>query len=193
LILLAHCCLLVCREQKAIDSGVVPAYNNVGNAYASGQGVAKDEAEAAKFFERGAEQGDPTAMFTLGTWLHTGKGGLAVDKARAFELQLKAAAGGHPHAMYNAGCGYLQGSAGAPDVRKAAEWFLKASDKGVTQATANLGQMLWRGLGVKKDLKKAEGILSRHAAHNPDCAAMLEAVREEIAATENPQAPASNK
>lgn len=168
---------------------MIPACNNVANAYASGQGVAKDEAQAVQFYECGAEHGDPAAMYTLGTWLYAGRGGLAVNKPRSFQLQLQAATAGHPHAMYNTACGYLEGAGGGkPNVAKAVEWFTRASDRGIVQASANLGSLYWRGLGVRKDLLKAEAVLSRHAAHSNDCAEMLAAVREEANGPRSPKA-----
>jgi TPR repeat protein len=154
----------------------------MGNAYANGHGVPKDEARAAKFYEGGAQAGDPASKFTLGTWLYRGRGGLAVDKKRSFQLQLEAAEAGHPGAMFNTGTAYMEGEAEPQDFHKAAEWFEKAADKGVAEANVNLGSMYRAGLGVPKDLHKARSIFQRFAAQHEVSAELVKEVELEIAA-----------
>ena len=48
---------------KAAESGDPQAHTLVGRLYAEGYGVAKDSALAGRWYARGAELGDPEAMF----------------------------------------------------------------------------------------------------------------------------------
>lgn len=88
-----------------------PAVHNIANCYAQGRGVAQDDRLALLYYEAGAEAGDPSAKFTLGNWLSTGRGKTdsQPDKAKAFQWQLEAAGEGHPIAMFNIGTMYLSG------------------------------------------------------------------------------------
>ena len=51
-------------------------------SYATGQGVAKDDAEAARWYRMAAEQGNPDAQFNLGLSYAKGQG-VAKDNAEA--------------------------------------------------------------------------------------------------------------
>jgi TPR repeat protein len=57
--------------------------------YGTGSGVAKDEAQARKLFERAAEAGNPRGVSNLAAL--GGGGGASADPARARELLAKAA------------------------------------------------------------------------------------------------------
>src|SRR6202020_2659938 len=74
--------------RKAADKGSTSAMVELGVLYGSGAGVAKDEAQARKLFERAAEAGNPRGVTNL-TAL---SGGAAPsDPARARDLLAKAA------------------------------------------------------------------------------------------------------
>lgn len=158
--------------------------HNIANAYASGQGVPKDETKAAHHYETAAHCGDPAAKFTLGTWLYAGKGGLTVDKKRAFQLQLEAAQAGHGVAMFNTGNAFLEGAVPETNYTEAAAWFEKAAQIGFPEAAVNLGMMYRRGMGegetaVPKDLHKALEIFKKFS-RIPMCAELAEDVQSEI-------------
>ena len=58
----------------AADQGDASAQYNLGIAYANGQGVLKDEAEAVRWFRLAAEQGYADAQFNLGSMYTKGQG-----------------------------------------------------------------------------------------------------------------------
>ncbi len=75
--------------RKAADKGSTSAMVELGVLYGTGAGVAKDEAQARKLFERAAEAGNPRGVTNLAAL--SGGGGAAADPARARELLAKAA------------------------------------------------------------------------------------------------------
>jgi TPR repeat protein len=72
--------------KKAADGGDRDALLIVGVLTETGQGIAKDEAEAARIYRDRADQGDPLAQTYLGHMIETGRGGLKADKAEAIRL-----------------------------------------------------------------------------------------------------------
>ena len=146
--------------QQAARGGVTPALHNIANAYAEGLGVDQSDRNALLFYEAAVEAGDPSAKFTLGTWLYAGKGGLTIDKERSFQLQLEAANAGHPLAMFNTGAAYMEGSGVKSDLAAAVEWFERAAERNILQAAINASNMYRLGDGVTKDLRKARSLLA---------------------------------
>ena len=146
----------------------------MGHAYASGKGVPQSDSIAVKFFEIAAEGGDPQAMFTLSTMLHSGKG---CDKnlTRAFDLAVTASELGHPMAMYNVGFYYLSGSGVAKDYQKAAEWFQRCvSVTDLIQPRVNLAKLYMSGLGVEKNFEKARSLVIDHVDTNAECKQIIQ-------------------
>jgi TPR repeat protein len=78
--------------------------------------------------------------------------GLGVDQdvERANEMFKRAANQGFPLSMYTLAQRYASGDKGSiiRDDGQAYEWFAKASDSGLVDATVKVGQYLWRGTGV---------------------------------------------
>jgi len=56
------------------EQGDVQAQSALGKAYHSGDGVAKDDAEAVSWWEKAAEQGDLSAQMNLGIAYNFGNG-----------------------------------------------------------------------------------------------------------------------
>ena len=72
--------------------GVVPAIHNLANSYADGVGVTQSDANAYELYNTAIEFGDPSAMFTLGTWLYKGRH-VPKDWVKSHDLQLRAGKG----------------------------------------------------------------------------------------------------
>lgn len=81
--------------KRAADRGDRHALLIVGVLTETGQGVAKDEAEAARIYRDWADQGDATAQTYLARMVETGRGGLKADKAEAIRLYKLAAKQGN--------------------------------------------------------------------------------------------------
>jgi hypothetical protein len=74
-------------------------------------------------------------------------------QAKASYLLDKAAKLGDVHAMVDLGVGLAEGD--PVDFESAIKWFLKAADKGSTDAMLNLGGLYYLGNGVPEDLGRA--------------------------------------
>src|SRR5208283_12776 len=70
-----------------------PAQHNLGFCYASGQGVAKDEAEAVKWYRKAADQNYAAAQNNLGVCYANGNG-VTKDYVEAYKWWLLAAGQG---------------------------------------------------------------------------------------------------
>jgi len=111
--------------------------------------LAKKAIEGVK---RLAKEGNPDAMFLLGSCYSSGLA-VAQDKEKALYWYRKAAKRGHAPAMGN--LGYLLKNDPFKDLDKAFYWTKKAADKGVVYAIFNLGALYHDGLGVTQDYDKA--------------------------------------
>ena len=82
------------------ELGNAKAQSQLGFMYASGDGIAQDNAEAVKWFRRAAEQGLPEAQSVLGLMYAGGKG-VPQDEVEALVWFNLAARAGDPEAIKN--------------------------------------------------------------------------------------------
>ena len=82
----------------AAEQGDASAQYNLGGCYKRGQGVTKDEAEAARWYRKAAEQGDAIAQHKLGVCYERGQG-VAKDQSKAVRWYRKAAEQGNASAQ----------------------------------------------------------------------------------------------
>ena len=94
-------------------------------------------AEAARWYERSAEHGDPSSKIGLALLLYRGQG-VPRDRVRAFRLTLDAARSGDMIAQHNVGVMYQRGNGTPQDVAKARHWLRRAADKGSKDARDRL-------------------------------------------------------
>lgn len=86
------------QAKMAAEQGDASAQYNLGLRYVDGRGVAKDDAEAVRWFRKAAEQGNADGQFELGYMYERGKG-IAKDEVEAGKWYQKAAALGNANAM----------------------------------------------------------------------------------------------
>ena len=127
----------------------------LGNDYLSGHGVNKDEKQAAYWYEKAADAGNPWAQKQIG-FLYQAGIGVPADAVRAVHWYQLAAAGGVVSAKTNLGVAYLWGSGVPKDAAMAALLFREAAEKGDGRAAAYLGDVYCLGIGVKQDKAAAE-------------------------------------
>jgi len=94
--------------RKAADKGSSSAMVELGVLYGTGAGVARDEAQARKLFERAAQAGNPRGVSNLAAL----GGGASSDPARARELLSKGAES-NAEAQYQLGMMLAEGNGGA--------------------------------------------------------------------------------
>jgi hypothetical protein len=149
------------RDVKALplylqlaEQGNAEAQFHAGLIYANGQGVTKDDKQAADWFGKAAEQGHMEAQTKLGFMYATGKG-VAQNYSMAIYWCYKAAEQGDVIAQYNLGLMYAKGQGVAQDNNIAAAWYSKAAAQDNAHAQYYLGDMYAKGVGVAKDNKQA--------------------------------------
>ena len=142
-----------------------------GNRYFEGDGVAKDIAEAVKWFCRAAEQGHAGAQYMLGDCYYGGLG-VPEDKAEAVKWYRKAAEQGNEWAQEKLGDCYYGGLGVPEDNAEAVKWYRKAAEQGNEWVQRKLGDCYYGGLGVPED--KAEAVKwYRKAAEQGDVKAQF--------------------
>ena len=120
------------------DKGDAKAQYELGCAFFSGTlGVAKDEAEAVKWFRKAAEQNVADAQFSLGACYANGQG-VTKDDAEAVKWFRKAAEQNLADAQYNLGVCYDSGEGVAKDQVEAYKWWLLAAGQGNDDAKYNM-------------------------------------------------------
>ena len=141
--------------RDAVAAGEPNAQYELAMRLFEGRGLTKDQAAAARWFERAASLGLAPAQYRLGSMYEKGIG-VAADPAAAKRWYLKAAEAGNARAAHNlAVMNADPGGAGEPDYVEAAKWFRKAAELGVRDSQYNLGILYARGLGVEKDLRQS--------------------------------------
>ena len=127
------------------DKGDAKARYELGRAFFSGAlGVAKDEAEAVKWFRKAAEQNLADAQFSLGVCYAIGQG-VTKDDAEAVKWFRKAAEQNYARAQYNLGLRYTKGQGVAKDDAEAVQWFRKAAEQNDARDSSRIGRPLRQG------------------------------------------------
>ena len=147
--------------RKAVDKGSTSAMVELGVLYGTGAGVARDEAQARKLFERAAEAGNPRGVSNLAAL--GGGAGASSDPARARELLSKAAQT-NAEAQYQLGLMLAEGDGGAKDDAAARALFEKAAAQNHPGALERMGAFAQQGRGGPKDSDAAKAYYQRAAA-----------------------------
>ena len=145
--------------RKATDKGSTSAMVELGVAYGTGLGIAKDEDAARKLFERAAEGGNPRGVTNLAA---LGGSAAASDPARSRELLGKAAAT-NAEAQYQLGLMLADGTGGAQDDAGARALFEKAAAQNHPGALERMGAFAAEGRGGQKDRDAAKSYYKRAA------------------------------
>jgi uncharacterized protein len=146
--------------RKAADKGSTSAMVELGVLYGTGAGVARDESQARKLFERAAQAGNPRGVSNLAA---LGGGGAAADPARSRELLAKAAET-NPEAQYQLGMMMAEGTGGEKDDVRARALFEKAAAQNHPGALERMGAFAEEGRGGPKDKDAAKAYYQRAAA-----------------------------
>src|SRR6202040_2331000 len=147
--------------RKAADKGSTSAMVELGVAYGTGSGVAQDESQARKLFERAAQAGNPRGISNLAAL--GGGGGAAADPARSRELLAKAAET-NAEAQYQLGMMLADGTGGEKDDVQARALFEKAAAQNHPGALERMGAFTQEGRGGPKDAAAAKAYYERAAA-----------------------------
>ena len=136
------------------EAGDAEAQFQLGRAYAHGEGVAKDLAEAVKWYRKAAEQNHPRAQHSLAFCYAVGDG-VPKDSGEAAKWFRKAAEQNLAVAQNGLGYCYEKGEGVAKDLVEAAKWYRKAAEQNDALAQMNLGRCYATVGGVTKDVVEA--------------------------------------
>jgi len=109
----------------------------MGMLYDAGHGVAQDQAVAATWYRKAAEQKHVVAGLFLGILYYSGQG-VKQDYAEALRWLRAPAEGGNDQAQYYLGTMYAQGRGVEASNDKAIEWFGKSAAQRNTRAMGML-------------------------------------------------------
>jgi TPR repeat protein len=161
--------------RKAVDKGSSSAMVELGVVFGTGAGVARDEAQARRLFERAAEAGNPRGVTNLAAL--GGGGAASSDPARARDLLAKAAET-NAEAQYQLGMMMAEGTGGSRDDAAARALFEKAAAQNHPGALERMGAFAQSGRGGAKDTGAAKAYYERAAAlGDADAKAALERLR----------------
>ncbi|HEX9170066.1 MAG TPA: tetratricopeptide repeat protein [Roseiarcus sp.] len=157
----------------AAESGQAIARWKLGEMYADGDGVPRDDVKAYHYFNQMVEDYDEdepdrrnlsaisNAFVAVGAYCVNGipDSDVRADPRRAHELfQYAATIFGDPNAQYNLADMYRVGAGGvAKDSVAAIHWLAVAAEKGHAPSEALLGHMLFTGEGVQH--QRARGLM----------------------------------
>ena len=106
----------------------------MGELYEAGQGVQRNESEAAKWYRQAAEQGYAPGQYSLAVLYLMGSG-VRQDIAEALKWYRQAAEQGHALSQYNLGMRYKEGKGVTQDPVEAYKWLSLAASRGIQDAT----------------------------------------------------------
>jgi TPR repeat protein len=152
--------------RKAADKGSSSAMVELGVAYATGAGVAKDDAQARKLFERAAAAGNPRGVTNLSSI--SAASGVPSDPAQARASLQLAAQGNSAEAQYQLGLMLAEGTGGPQDDAGARALFEKAAAQSHPGALEWLGAFAESGRGGPRDTSAAKAYYEKAAALGND-------------------------
>jgi TPR repeat protein len=146
--------------RKASDKGSTSAMVELGVLYGTGTGVAKDEEQARKLFQRAADAGNPRGASNLAA---LGSAGKPADPTHTRELLAKAAETS-AEAQYQLALMLAVGTGGPKDDVGARALFEKAAAQNHPGALVQMGAFAEAGRGGPKDQAAAKSYYERAAA-----------------------------
>lgn len=153
------------------EQGEVKAQYDLANKYGKGEGVPRDDTQAARWLRSAADQGDARAQTNLGVSYALGRG-VPKDYAEAALWYRKAADQGFAMAQFDLAQLYDRGDGVPQDLAEAARWYRNAAEHGDPMGQDGIGFMYFVGHGVPQDY--AESVRwYRKAAENGDVNAQL--------------------
>lgn len=136
--------------------------------YLVGRGVARDAAQAAYWYRKAADQGDPNAQNQLG-YLYTWGIGVERDFAQAARWFTRASGYGSEPAKLNLAVMYIKGTGVPRDLRFALDLLHQLAEKDNPRAECYLGILSLEGVGLPVDRQQAVKWFARAAKKkNPE-------------------------
>jgi TPR repeat protein len=123
--------------RRLAEGGNAHVMFRLGRMYATGVGVARDDAEAVSWYRKGASAGNLNAMSALGVALMEGRG-VGKDPQEGLRLLRAAADKDNMDAVYRLGVALADGKVVAKDTAEAMRLFTKAAEAGHVPSMVDL-------------------------------------------------------
>jgi len=139
------------KIQAGAERGSIAEEIRLGAAYLAGRGVPRDAKQAAYWYEKAANSGDPGAQLEVGYFYQAGIG---VDRnpSRAAQWFERSASSGLTSAKVNLGVAYVWGLGVRKDPEFGAQLFKEAAKRGDGAGACYLGDMYYFGVGLPRDV-----------------------------------------
>src|SRR5438270_6034510 len=135
-------------------AGDLKSQVQLGLAYATGDGVGKDDAEAVKWLRKAADQDNPVAERFLAEMYFKGRG-VPADNTEAAKWLRLAAEQGDAQSQHNLAVLYTQGLGVPRNLKEAVKWMGKSAEQGLAAGQVGLGIFYENGEGVPEDSVEA--------------------------------------
>ncbi len=140
--------------RRAADANFALAEVNLGSLYFNGQGVARDDKEAAKWDRLAADQGLAPAQANLGLMYIHGQG-VGIDYVEGQRLLRLASDQNFAPALNALGDLFAEGTTVDQNYIEAAKLYRLAAEQGYAPAQAKLGALYANGQGVARNYVEA--------------------------------------
>lgn len=147
--------------RKAADKGSTAAMVEIGAMHASGAGVAKDDEQARKLFQRAADAGNARGIASLAAL--SSRSGTPADPVQARSQLARAVETNSAEAQFELGLMLANGVGGAQDDVQARALFEKAAAQDHPGALEWAGSFAQSGRGGPKDTSVAKKYYERAA------------------------------
>lgn len=156
----------VLRDAPAAQEKTMSVEDEVRLAtkFERGDGVPRDPAQAAYWFQRAADHGHPEAQNELGCLYFWGHG-VERNPEQSARWFTRAVGGGSQKAKLNLAVLYLGGFGVPQDPKFAHDLLLQLAEKGMPRAELYLGVLYSNGLGVAPDRSLGERWFRKAAKH----------------------------
>src|ERR1700730_7978940 len=140
--------------KEMANAGDVKSQVQLGLAYLTGDGVGKDDVEAAKWLRKAADQDNPVAERFLAEMYFKGRG-VPADNAEAAKWLRLAAEQGDAQSQHNLAVLYTQGLGVPRNLKEALNWMRKSAEQGLAAGQVGMGVLYENGDGVSEDAVEA--------------------------------------
>ena len=139
---------------------------NIAKKYDRGEGVQRNDSEAAKWYLKSAERGDAGCQYNLGLLYLDGRG-VPKDMGTAIKWWRKAADQGNASAQFNLGAAYEDGVGVKPDKVQAVRYYLQSCKNENSEGCFLSGAMIFNGDGVQQNKDQGVTLIRRAVKLDP--------------------------
>lgn len=148
--------LAVYYYTMSADNGTAISQSILGHMYMNGIGVEQDSVKGREWYNKAAEQNEPTALYAIASIMMkedsvAGYSKRQLRKRPAIGYLTRAAENRHAEAQYRLGCYYENGKYVRKSRKKSFNWYLHAANQGHVDAMERVGYCYEKGRGVKKN------------------------------------------